>query len=118
MPLNYYVFHSLDNAAAISPYAIGNAQPSPQDNRRLHDHQEPSTSRNLPDVLPQPSGSFSTNPHFHITRSPNTQRKIPKYAIIQSNSKFKDDPNSYSDHSGGSDITYKIDDIEYADDSA
>lgn len=64
----------------------------------------------------------------HLTRSPTTHRKIPKYTIPSS--KFKktktdqlsdqnqssEESNSHSDHSGGSDITYKVDEvIEYAD---
>lgn len=64
----------------------------------------------------------------HFTRSPTTNRKIPKYTIPSG--KFKknadelsdqqnqssEESNSHSDHSGGSDITYKVDEvIEYAD---
>lgn len=112
----------------ITPYAIGNHCPDKID--------EPSSSKqiNLPDVLNQQStkpltnvqkiaNNFANNPNFHITLSPNTQRKIPKYTIpikTQSDKKLvKNDStasNSSSEHSGGSDITFKIDEvIEYAD---
>lgn len=113
----------------ITPYAIGNHCPEKVD--------EPSASSskiNLPDVLNQQStkpltnvqkiaNNFANNPNFHITLSPNTQRKIPKYTIPiknQADKKLvKNDStasNSSSEHSGGSDITFKIDEvIEYAD---
>uniref|UniRef100_A0A7G3B2H1 Uncharacterized protein n=1 Tax=Lutzomyia longipalpis TaxID=7200 RepID=A0A7G3B2H1_LUTLO len=127
----------------ISPYAIGGTTVPHETGR--------TTPPNLPDVLSQstapssseppllPSGnvqrianSFANNPNFHITRSPLTNRKIPKYTIpaskggqMKSNSAerkhsgpsglHKKDSAS-SDHSGGSDITVKMDDvIDYAD---
>lgn len=89
---------------------------------------QPSTSKNLPDVLnPANSPQHQPTQLTHLTRSPTTHRKIPKYTIPSS--KFKktktdqsdqnqssEESNSHSDHSGGSDITYKVDEvIEYAD---
>lgn len=90
---------------------------------------QPSTSKNLPDVLnPVNSSLHPKNQLTHLTRSPTTNRKIPKYTIPSSkfkkmkNDKLSDqnqsseESNSHSDHSGGSDITYKVDEIiEYAD---
>lgn len=113
-----------DNSQSlITPYAIGNHCPEKID--------EPSASSskiNLPDVLNQQStkpltnvqkiaNNFANNPNFHITLSPNTQRKIPKYTIPIKNQKNDSTAsNSSSEHSGGSDITLKIDEvIEYAD---
>lgn len=123
----------------ITPYAIGNQPtlPSPPPQYQL-----PSTSKsNLPDVLSQSqpikpttnvkkiAEKFANNPNFHITRSPNTNRKIPQYTIPNKigaasnklndyrlpNNNDSDSSNSHSDHSGGSDITFKMDEIEFAD---
>lgn len=148
----------------ITPYAIGNQainQPPPINSSSTIEKTklQPSTSRNLPDVLsttaipstsssalssqqkstiPKPqtnvqkiAQSFASNPNFHITRSPTTNRKIPQYTIpskLAASCSSKPDPTassnsdsdsdrsqSHSDHSGGSNITYKIDEIEYAD---
>uniref|UniRef100_A0A1L8D9W1 Uncharacterized protein n=2 Tax=Nyssomyia neivai TaxID=330878 RepID=A0A1L8D9W1_9DIPT len=127
----------------ISPYAIGGTTVPHEAGR--------STPPNLPDVLSQstaPSSSeppllpqgnvqrianaFANNPNFHITRSPRSNRTIPKYTIPASKGQqsangstgrnhsgpsglHKKDSGS-SDHSGGSDITVKMDDvIDYAD---
>lgn len=152
----------------ITPYAIGNQRllnQSPTQQSESNQHQ-PSTSRNLPDVLstkssltgakqitpasaspittttrtiPKPqtnvqklAQSFANNPNFHITRSPTSNRKIPQYTIpcklaaascsskpdstaILNSDSDSDRSNSHSDHSGGSDVTFKIDEIEYAD---
>lgn len=129
----------------ITPYAIVNPLELPPPNRI-----QPSTSRNLPDVLSQSTStgggppkamtkvqqianSFSNNPNFHINRSPTTNRRIPQYTLpnkvskdvadgggaaglyTRKNNADSDSSNSHSDHSGGSDITYKMDEIEYAD---
>lgn len=84
--------------------------------------------------------NFANNPNFHITRSPTTNRKIPQYTIpsklsaAPTTSKSSepsssaaamasgggggtdsDSSNSHSDHSGGSDVTFKLDEIEYVD---
>lgn len=151
----------------ITPYAICNqSQQLTQPPPAVTNHLQPSTSRNLPDVLstksstatksftpkstptPSPTArtrtipkpqtkvqqiaqSFANNPNFHITRSPTTNRKIPQYTIpskLAASCSSKPDPttttnsdsdsdrsNSHSDHSGGSDITFKMDEIEYAD---
>lgn len=119
----------------ISPYAIAtNLDTAPPSNSLLYSQlnlpgNQPSTSKNLPDVLnPVNSQLHPKNQLTHLTRSPTTNRKIPKYTIPSSkikrikNDKLSDqnqsseESNSHSDHSGGSDITYKVDEvIEYAD---
>ncbi|GAB0089306.1 uncharacterized protein DMENIID0001_038250 [Sergentomyia squamirostris] len=131
----------------ISPYAIGGTNGPPLGGGSA-------APSNLPDVLSQsttpasseppllPQGNvqrianaFANNPNFHITRSPRSNRTIPKYTIPgpkerslgkRSASSSKSDvqgapsvhkkDSTSSDHSGGSDITVKIDDvIDYAD---
>ncbi|XP_037029610.1 uncharacterized protein LOC119069622 [Bradysia coprophila] len=116
----------------ISPYAIAtNLETAPPESlvysQLNFPGNQPSTSKNLPDVLNPTNASalHMKNQLTHLTRSPTTNRKIPKYTIPSA--KFKkmksdqqhqssEESNSHSDHSGGSDITYKVDEvIEYAD---
>lgn len=113
----------------ISPYAIAtNLETAPPESlvysQLNFPGNQPSTSKNLPDVLNPVNSPLPKSQLTHLTRSPTTHRKIPKYTIPSS--KFKkikkdqnqssEESNSHSDHSGGSDITYKVDEvIEYAD---
>lgn len=120
----------------ITPYAIGN-------NIGSHAHQQPTTSRNLPDILNSNSGNSTSSSNNsgaanltgleslrYMDRSPTTKREIPEYSLpikkvppkpalrreqtVDSDSSASN--SDHSEHSGGSDITVKIDDIvEYAD---
>lgn len=117
----------------ITPYAIGNnisgaVQP------------QPGTSRNLPDILNSGNSSTTTSsssnainppmePLRYMDRSPTSSREIPEYTLPAKKVPPKPAPRrepsaedsdssgtSHSEHSGGSDITVKIDDVvEYAD---
>ncbi|XP_058468274.1 uncharacterized protein LOC131440749 [Malaya genurostris] len=133
----------------ITPYAIGNNIGS------SIQQQQPSTSRNLPDILKSNSGNNTSNTSSgssssssssnnnnisdaihcsvslrYMDRSPNSSREIPEYTLpikkvppkpIIHREPIVDSDGStsssdHSEHSGGSDITVKIDDIvEYAD---
>ncbi|CAD7090981.1 unnamed protein product [Hermetia illucens] len=121
----------------IPPYAAVTPRRTLTDNMHNSLLQQPSTSHNLPDVLNSLSGrkpmtnvqklaeNFSNNPKFHINRSPTTNRRIPQYTIPNkdrtpgpSRPNTRNNPSSLetsSNHSGSSDITVKIDDIDYAD---
>lgn len=133
------IMHKDNTRTLITPYAIGNnisgAAVQPQ----------PGTSRNLPDILNSGSSSTATssssnaiiNPppleplRYMLDRSPTSSRDIPEYTLPAKKVPPKPAPRnrepsaeedsdssgtSHSEHSGGSDITVKIDDIvEYAD---
>lgn len=120
----------------ITPYAIGN-------NIGSTVHQQPGTSRNLPDILSSNSGNSTSSsnnstvnaiavpePLRYMDRSPTSSREIPEYTLptkkvppkpaLRRESTVDSDSSTsnsdHSEHSGGSDITVKIDDIvEYAD---
>ncbi|KAJ6639216.1 hypothetical protein Bhyg_11958 [Pseudolycoriella hygida] len=114
----------------ISPYAIAtNLDTVPADtlgNNNFSDNVQPSTSKNLPDVLNPLNAPIQLT---HVTYSPKTNRQIPKYTTpisklkrmktadkLTHQNQSSEESNSHSDHSGGSDITYKMDEvIEYAD---
>lgn len=145
-----FVFYIENANKAINPYAISNRcdiNNTPEnyknDNdpkirqQQLYNEQQPSTSKNLPDILKRPTKSqnttnqqlsdslFNNNNKYLPTKSPLTNRKIPQYSIP--NTTFKIQPNiastpsedintTASDHSGGSDVTLPIDErIEYVD---
>ncbi|XP_053688406.1 uncharacterized protein LOC128737730 [Sabethes cyaneus] len=123
----------------ITPYAIGNNIGSTVQQQQ----QQPTTSRNLPDILNSNSGTSSSSNNSgtanaivnleslrYMDRSPSTSREIPEYSLpikkvppkpalrreqtVDSDSSTSN--SDHSEHSGGSDITVKIDDIvEYAD---
>lgn len=97
----------------VTPYAIS------------QDIQQPSTSKNLPDILPR-SQEPSSSAIARIDRSPNSNRKIPEYTMPQKVRVTQDTIEDWSDeslesshhsnHSGGSNDTVKMDDlILYAD---
>lgn len=86
------------------------------------DQQQPTTSKNLPDILNQPSCSDINR----IDRSPTTNRKIPEYTVPSTSHKvpvrvtqdtiedWSDESmenSTHSDHSGGSNATVKIDEL-------
>lgn len=86
------------------------------------DQQQPTTSKNLPDILSQPSCSDINR----IDRSPTTNRKIPEYTVPSTSHKvpvrvtqdtiedWSDESmenSTHSDHSGGSNATVKIDEL-------
>lgn len=110
----------------ISPYAIATNIDAAANSSFYN---QPSTSKNLPDVLNLPNSPLRQKGQLtHLTRSPTTNRKIPKYTIpssklkkskidqISDRNESSEESNSHSDHSGGSDITYRVDEvIEYAD---
>lgn len=106
-----------------TPYAIS----------QTIDQQQPSTSKNLPDIVkrmePGPSGQQH---HLNrISRSPTTNRKIPEYTVPSTSHKVpmrvtQDNIEDWSDesmenstssnHSGGSNATVKIDELlDYSD---
>ncbi|XP_062536746.1 uncharacterized protein LOC134205484 [Armigeres subalbatus] len=124
----------------ITPYAIGN---NIGDTMM---QQQPGPSRNLPDILNSnggnSAGSTSTTPPNaipvpeplrYMDRSPTSSREIPEYTLpakkvpppkpalrreptVESDTGSSTSSSDHSEHSGGSDITVKIDDIvEYAD---
>lgn len=127
------IMHKDNSRTLITPYAIGNnisgaVQP------------QPGTSRNLPDILNSGNSSTTTSsssnainppmePLRYMDRSPTSSREIPEYTLPAKKVPPKPAPRrepsaedsdssgtSHSEHSGGSDITVKIDDIvEYAD---
>ncbi|XP_065076756.1 uncharacterized protein be [Ochlerotatus camptorhynchus] len=129
-----------DNARTlITPYAIGNNIGA------ISLQQQPGTSRNLPDILNSNSGNSTGSntgaqlnaiavpePLRYMDRSPTSSREIPEYTlpvkkvpppkpvfrrepIVESDSSSTSN-SDHSEHSGGSDITVKIEDIvEYAD---
>lgn len=98
-----------------TPYAIS----------QTIDQQQPTTSKNLPDILSQPGPSCSDI--NRIDRSPNTNRKIPEYTVPSTSHKmpvrvvtqdtiedWSDESmenSTHSDHSGGSNATVKIDEL-------
>lgn len=93
--------------------------------------QQPSTSKNLPDILHR--NQAEGNEICRINRSPTTNRKIPDYTVPLAHHKqpallTQDNIEDWSDeslemenstssnHSGGSNATVKMDDlIMYAD---
>lgn len=127
------IMHKDNTRTLITPYAIGNnisgaVQP------------QPGTSRNLPDILNSGNSSTTTSsssnainppmePLRYMDRSPTSSREIPEYTLPTKKVPPKPAPRrepsaedsdssgtSHSEHSGGSDITVKIDDVvEYAD---
>lgn len=127
------IMHKDNTRTLITPYAIGNnisgaVQP------------QPGTSRNLPDILNSGNSSTATSsssnainppmePLRYMDRSPTSSREIPEYTLPAKKVPPKPAPRrepsaedsdssgtSHSEHSGGSDITVKIDDVvEYAD---
>lgn len=87
------------------------------------DQQQPTTSKNLPDILSQPGPSSEIS---RINRSPTTNRKIPEYTVPSTSHKVptrvtQDTIEDWSDesmenstssnHSGGSNATVKIDEL-------
>lgn len=98
----------------VTPYAISQSI----------DQQQPTTSKNLPDILSQPGSSSERI--SRINRSPTTNRKIPEYTVPSTSHKVptrvtQDTIEDWSDesmenstssnHSGGSNATVKIDEI-------
>lgn len=124
------IMHKDNTRTLITPYAIGN-------NLSGAVQPQPGTSRNLPDILnsgnstnssSSTSGNPPPEPLRYMDRSPTSSREIPEYTLPAKKVPPKPAPrrepsedsdstgSSHSEHSGGSDITVKIDDIvEYAD---
>ena len=124
--LNNYLFPSPLGSSSfkprvVTPYAIS---------ENIDQQQQPSTSKNLPDILNRMEAGPSGEPN-RITRSPTTNRKIPEYTVPSTSHKTavrvtQDTIEDWSDesmekstssnHSGGSNATVKIDElIEYVD---
>lgn len=118
------IIHKDNTRTLITPYAIGN-------NLSGGVQPQPGTSRNLPDILNSGNSSTtssnppSSEPLRYMDRSPTSSREIPEYTLpakkvppkpAPRREPSEDSDSSHSEHSGGSDITVKIDDIvEYAD---
>jgi hypothetical protein len=93
------------------------------------DQQQPSTSKNLPDIVNRmeiAGPSSASQAISRITRSPTTNRKIPEYTVPSTSHKMplrvtQDNIEDWSDesmenstssnHSGGSNATVKIDEL-------
>uniref|UniRef100_U5EFN3 Putative conserved plasma membrane protein n=1 Tax=Corethrella appendiculata TaxID=1370023 RepID=U5EFN3_9DIPT len=119
------ISHNTEAARSlITPYAIANTTTISPTTKQM-----PSTSKNLPDILP--SSSAATAALERIKKSPKSQRDIPEYTMPiksrnlphrhqieqdnHSDTSSSSSSNNNSEHSGGSDVTMKIDDVEYAD---
>lgn len=111
--LNHAIGSSTFKPLVATPYAISQSI------------DQPSTSKNLPDIINRmeagPSGDLN-----RITRSPTTNRKIPEYTVPSTSHKTpvrvtQDTIEDWSDesmenstssnHSGGSNATVKIDEL-------
>ncbi|KAG5683619.1 hypothetical protein PVAND_012892 [Polypedilum vanderplanki] len=93
--------------------------------------QQPTTSKNLPDIVNREVAGPSGQQLNRITRSPTTNRKIPEYTVPSTSHKIparvtQDNIEDWSDesmenstssnHSGGSNATVKIDELlDYSD---
>lgn len=131
-----------DNARTlITPYAIGNnigesmmhQQPGPS--RNLPDilNSNSGSSNSSTAGASQPNAIAVSEPLRYMDRSPTSSREIPEYTLpvkkvpppkpalrreptVESDNGSSTSNSDHSEHSGGSDITVKIDDIvEYAD---
>lgn len=138
-----HIMHKDNSRTLITPYAIGNnisstiQQPQPGTSRNLPDilnsgssstTNSSSNKSNAANVMTAAGPPILSEPLRYMDRSPISSREIPEYTLpvkkmppipAPRREPSEDSDSSgttHSEHSGGSDITVKIDDIvEYAD---